>query len=320
MESFNTLLSTELRRIGFGNSDSEDAEQSGAEHHAHAQAQELKLTLGAEWSDIVRTLSPERNENDLTRIVGFGCAIAEFTTGFLVSGVQMKQLVQLGGLCNLIVALYDYYLDHPVTAEKFVVPRSALEDALIENDFCKLQQIADRGTHRERIMCILIQRYLEQLNFFTAHRQDTPLQYRKTFVRLIMQMFDAQNATIEQGTKMNAHLVMRKSAQSVVALGLPVWLIGIRNPPYSYFSHLLWLYRIGDFISWVDDFADFTSDCDKGSPNRLLTDRLFPYERAVLVARNAVNILKYRENLSNCEESIVKTNKLFTYFVYNWLK
>jgi hypothetical protein len=318
MAIFAHVLSAELQRTSFG-----DPAGSRVEHVMWTEAQQstgqLQSSLTEDWSDILLSISPQRTHYDLTRIIGFGAMLTEFSASYLCTEEKKQELVRLGALFNLIAALYDFYLDHPVVGEKLALDRATLLLALRnkQRPATDAKLIMPSATLRERVMMRLIQHYLQRLHALSAH--DVQPQHARTFEKLILQMFDAQNATV-QNNVIPAHLVMRKSALSIVALGFPVWMSGVTNSACTYFSHLRWMYQLGDFISWVDDFADFEQDRDAGLPNRLLSDSLYPYERAQRVAQLGREILTFRENLSIRDERSVLINKLFTKYIYNWLK
>lgn len=316
MTTFAQLLSAELSRHAFGTVLA-SAEDQLVTREAVAHTARLQSALAPYWPDILRSVEPLRTQHDLTRIIGFGSMLTEFSAAFLCGEPKKRDLVQLGALFNLIAALYDYFLDHPLQGETFLLKRETLLQAVRDKDETGLQALAQTGTLRERVIARLILRYLGQLQALTSPQ--TPIQYVQTFRKLILRMFDAQNATV-QNNVIPAHLVMRKSALSIVALGFPVWMSGVTNPACMYFSHLRWMYQVGDFISWVDDFADFEQDRDTGLPNRLLSDPLYPYERAQRVAQLGLKVLKFRENLKVEGENSSEINKLFTKYIYNWLK
>ena len=320
MQSFAALLTSALQRSGFAPDVTADADTDPvATEYAAIQAARLRLESGEDWAMIVQSVAPDRTEADLVRIAGFGSAITEFSTGFLCNQKQREELSALGALFNLIAALYDYFLDHPLHDEPFVLKRETLVQAVRNNNGTGLQSLAHTGTLRERVMAQLILRYLGQLQKLTSPH--TPAHCMQTFGKLIVRMFDAQNATVQNNVTIPAYLAMRKSALSIVALGFPVWLAGVQHPACTYFAHLRWMYSLGDFISWVNDFADFEQDRDAGAVNRLLADTaVYPYERALRVAQLGQQIMKFRENLRVDDKRSALINNLFTKYIYNWLK
>ena len=61
--------------------------------------------------------------------------------------------------------------------------------------------------------------------------------------------------------------LQKKTALPLVALGLPAWLASPKLDEVRFDEHYRWLVRVGKFIRWVDDAADFELDGAAGASN-----------------------------------------------------
>lgn len=218
------------------------------------------------WIEMVAAIGPARQEEDLVRVLGFGNALTSFTCAPFSHHLQVQLIKDLGALCNLIVSLYDYFLDH-AAPRTFTFPEQVLHEALRGN-YSSLQRTAAQGIPAQRIIAGLVLDYFQLLGSVPADANADRI--KKILYKTIWLMFEAENAAAADPAEVNDFYLKRKSALPFVVIGLPGLLLHGQAALSRYPAYLRWLYDLGEFIGWVDDVVDIRRDLQNRQPNRLL--------------------------------------------------
>jgi hypothetical protein len=205
-----------------------------------------------EYGRLLESAGPEleRRAPHAIRLLGFGHVITEFSVAHLgIPGRPNRAVLSLGALSNLIVSLYDGLLDSGQDPER-VLPRSRITGATGESKA------------GDPLLGSLVDLYFARL----AALPHPNTAVHQTLRNAIVRMYDAERAT--SGPLGYTRTVWRrKSALPIVIMGLPVWMTVPLLENRVYRAHLQWLYRLGQFIGWIDDAADQHADRAAGRPN-----------------------------------------------------
>jgi hypothetical protein len=205
-----------------------------------------------EYQSLIEKAGPELEHRALHAIrqLGFGHVITEFAIAHLgIPGKPDRAVLSLGALSNLIVSMYDGLLDSGQDPER-ILPRS------------RITGIAGASKTGDPLLGTLVDLYFARLSAFPNPHAAVYQTLRSAIVR----MYDAERAT--SGPLGYTRTVWRrKSALPIVIMGLPVWMTVPLLEICVYRAHLKWLFRLGQFIGWIDDAADIHADRAAGRPN-----------------------------------------------------
>jgi hypothetical protein len=130
-------------------------------------------------------------------------------------------------------------------------------------------------------------------------------------------MYKAEQLTLNIN-RPSTFVLRRKASLPFVIMALPVWLT-LRTPSWSLFYwHMRWLYRLGDFIGWIDDILDCPADAAAGHPNRVHMDQI--PDPAILthtIARQGKRVVTEWEHRVSAEQA--KSINIFYTVVTSWL-
>jgi hypothetical protein len=275
IREFQSLLRDELTAVGLIPGDCSNSayqllrtevSRRGKIEHANL----VRLVGRRSWNRGVACLGRVAAEEDCVRVLGFGSTLAEFAMAPLgLTGPGLGPAAALGALANLIVSLYDQWLDSGVRPGS-VLPRWHLRGIADGRVWLRHGSLAAALVSPRRIfMARLVDQYFHRLGTL-PYASARPAAHH-LLIRTIQRMYDAESATIsETSTQCRARMLRRKSALPFVVLGLPGWLAVNVRPSISLRSHLGWLYRLGEFIGCIDDAIDLAEDASAGRPNLLL--------------------------------------------------
>ena len=205
-----------------------------------------------EYEGLLEKAGPELEHRvpQAIRLLGFGHVITEFAVAHLgIPGRPNPAVLSLGALYNLIVSTYDGLLDSGQDPER-ILPRS------------RVTGTAGKSKAGDLLLGNLVDLYFARLSALPHPHAAVHQTLRSAIVR----MYDAERAT--SGPLGYTRTVWRrKSALPIVIMGLPVWMTVPLLQNCAYRAHLKWLYRLGQFIGWIDDAADMNADRAAGRPN-----------------------------------------------------
>lgn len=205
------------------------------------------------------------------RILGMGQAL----TGFLIAPLQPDpicylQAIHIGMLSNLIVTLYDAFLDSG-RVQDYPLPPDILAQLTDQNLRYKFVAAQRRESDPRRLMVALITAYFEALGTL-PYAEQRP-QIMTTLIHAIQKMYEGQNrsAKLSYGLldKQGQRALRAKSIYPIMVMGLPAWLTAPEWATSRYRWHLRWMCRLGAFLGWVDDAVDLWLDSRLDQPNQV---------------------------------------------------
>jgi hypothetical protein len=117
---------------------------------------------------------------------------------------------------------------------------------------------------KTQFVSAFIREYFRILGAFSKRRGPVHILLEDTIRRMYKAEMDSNAQAI-----ISRRNWWRKNVLPVIVMGTPVWLAGPAYTSASFRQHLLWLSRVGEFLGWVDDFADYSIDRISGHANRL---------------------------------------------------
>lgn len=269
---FLTLLWEELQQAGLiaDSAQYRNCLAKVAEVGTHEQRRLKKLIQSSHWREANAALGLSYSNEDLIRVLGFGRLLTEVVVSPVTGAFKVTALdkvIELGSLSNLIVTIYDQYLDL-MPGDSAILTRRALERMALGQSSLLSKWMPPRGLAPSRVMFQLITAYFNQLNKLPYALSQPSL--RNFIQRIIISMYDAEMVTVRQCVESpSERMLCRKSALPFVIMGLPIWLAVPEVPGTIFWRHLRWSYSIGEFIGWIDDAVDLEADRATGHPNRV---------------------------------------------------
>lgn len=208
--------------------------------------------------------------------LGTGAVLTEFFTApVALSGEDRAAAAHLGTLANLLVGIYDDFMDEGVSAGDTDLESGPLA-ALVSAYYRQAAALPGAAARPE---------------------------IAGTLRRAIVKMHSAEQATLgAESTEGRMRGWQRKSTLPFVVMGLPAWLMTPEIDASRYFRHLRWLCRCGEFWGWIDDAMDWPQDANIGHPNKVgdaLHTRGLPPERvAAQIAEMGRAVLVEWRNLT----------------------
>lgn len=205
------------------------------------------------------------------RILGMGQAL----TGFLIAPLHpdpmcYAQAVHMGMLSNLIVTLYDAFLDSGRAKDNPLPPDvlAQLTDRNVRHQFVATQR---RESGPRRLSVALITAYLDALETL-PYAEQRP-QIMATLISAIQRMYEGQTHSVKLSygllDKQGRRALRAKSIYPIMVMGLPAWLMAPEVATGRYRWHLRWMCRLGAFLGWVDDTVDLWLDSRLDQPNQV---------------------------------------------------
>lgn len=191
------------------------------------------------------------------RLMGWGARFAYFCSA-PVADTQYDAVLALGGLTNLIIALYDFELDErpgrhtPPFTEEWLASAFVNTESPSSASASRLEQ--------------LVMLYIKNLHAmpYSHTRPHIARLIQKTIVRL----HRIENQTQTQLGEGNRQRVARmRSGYLFMLFGLPIWLAAASIDEDNLCWHMHWLYRLGVFLGWIDDWSDALNDRQTHHPN-----------------------------------------------------
>lgn len=221
---------------------------------------DLSARLGRRtWEKGLRDVSPTPTD-DTTRVLGFGVALTEFLIAPLqLNGGAQDAVVRLGALANLIVTVYDSFVDSGNDAEE-LLPSDWLVAAARGGGRLSARLYAINPS--ARLLARLVRLYFAELYRLPHARRHVHVS--QSVVRAIQRMYEAERATLRS---LDCRTLRQKSALPFVVMAVPGWLARPEAAPAASFRHLLWSWRVGAFFGSVDDVVDLAADASSNRPN-----------------------------------------------------
>jgi hypothetical protein len=190
----------------------------------------------------------------LERILGFG----RLLTAYVAEPTQLddpEPVVRLGVLTNLIVTVYDAWLDSDGSAPA-IHPRT-LHRLGRGGPVTTVQRIRGRlGGGRAALLASLLASY-------DRHVRDLPLVRPERLAELRTALVRLHAAELATGAQPTVGQLRDKSALSIEVLGIPAWSCS-HLPDRTRAAHGAWLRRLGRVIGWLDDVIDVRDDAAMG--------------------------------------------------------
>lgn len=230
---------------------------------------ELQRVVGRRvWRAALDGAARPVSDADVVRIVGMGRLLSEHLLAPLALPSDTRTpLARLGALANLIVALYDNFLDGRGSGTP--LSRSALSADSGKRGLMLFWH-RSLGTVDERLMGRLVELYYRRLQLLTP--PSLAGSARLAFIhRTIRRMYDAEDATRTRSGPPSRAALRRKAALPFVVMGLPGWLVASPGTT-TLFWHVGWLYRVGLFFGAIDDAVDMEADRAASHPNTLTSE------------------------------------------------
>jgi hypothetical protein len=253
-----------------------------------------------EFECLPSTITPPKPLRSLcAHHLGMGASLTEF----LIGGVSpdrdfIAAAASLGGIAHTIFAVFDALLD-----VSHCVPQLFGGDSVLASD--------PEIRSRQQLVIELVNLYFLRLSLFPPDS----LRVRALLDRAIRRLYDA-----ELHSAMPAEVCWktwwRKNALPIIVMGLPAWLSIRPEGKIGFPQHLQWLGRVGEFLGWLDDFADYEQDCALGNANRLrLQDAISMEACARRVAAKGRRVLSFWDS----HNSVSPARDTFRVIVWTWL-
>ena len=208
------------------------------EHEIHQLPQDLR------YGNVLRATC--------MRHLGIGASLTEFLIASLpLSLASRRNIASIGGIAHTIYAVFDSLLD---------VSKCAPELFGEAPDFAEDEELRNK----QQIVVRLVSLYFEKLRSFSSANKEI----QSLTERAIRKLHQAELESAKPGD-ITRHAWWGKNALPIIVMGLPAWLLSTGESNISFTEHMLWLGRVGEFLGWVDDFADYEKDYASGQANRL---------------------------------------------------
>lgn len=242
-----------------------------------SEYERIASIAGEDWETMIADFPSDHPKADMRRILGFGRAL----TAFLVAPVNVPEkrretVLELGATANLLVAIFDEFVDEGTAPETILTTRrlrAAAADSRI------LATLATRvGPQSCRAMARLVRWYFTALRSL-PHADDRThvVDALQTDVR---EMYAAERRTLTDDQTPGANRVA--AVTPFVVMGRPAWLAAPTVERERYREHVDWSRRMGQFVGLVDDAVDQVEDERAGVYNAVATRRASNTDEAVV--------------------------------------
>jgi hypothetical protein len=215
-----------------------------------------------EMAGIPEITNNAASRRQLAGNLGFGSCLTDFlTAGTPALRSQRRSISSLGGIAFGIIGVFDSLLDSGILDSGIEVLPIALNGEAHSADVKCI-------TEREAVNW-LIAEYLQRLRAL-PRTQPGVFGLIETAIK---RMYHAELQSARTPAADSRTVWWRKSVLPIAVMGTPAWLDAAAATPKGFREHLYWLCRVGEFLGWVDDFADFEYDRTSGHMNRVLAMR-----------------------------------------------
>jgi hypothetical protein len=218
------------------------------------------------WANGLRATGRKSIASDAIRILGFGASLTQFLTeGVAMDTPQRAKVVELGAMANLIVSLYDEFVDRGFSPD--ILPKTALGLTMNARGRVLLRMTSWMRSAPSRLSVALVSDYFENLEHLAFARQRPDVW--RALLRIIARMYLAERATVGAARSPGKKQLRRKCALPIVLMGLTAWLTADQADARPSWRHLRWLYGVGLLLGYVDDAVDALEDHQCGRRNLL---------------------------------------------------
>jgi hypothetical protein len=196
--------------------------------------------------------------------LGFGHVLTGFTIAPLsLPEDEQQKVINLGTLCNFIVATYDHLLDQGIAQNRLLARwKIQLMFATAKQPWTAALRLM--GPPESSMFIGLVSSYIHGLySLAYTEKHKSILTY---IPKSIIRVYDAEIETLRVSSLKSCTL-QRKAALPFVIMGLPAWLGRTEVCPELFWWHMRWLYRLGEFFGWIDDLVDLAEDKKAHRPN-----------------------------------------------------
>lgn len=220
----------------------------------------------------VKSMLPHFNDLELTRILGTGYCITDLLMLPINHKTDDTHKIQ-GSFLYMIVVTFDKLTEHNPSNIDLLPSQFFNELALkqivdMQDNKVKRQSVCDNtDSYLFRLLFLL-------LSNFEINRKGLHYSQRLHFYTdLISRMYRLEVDTIKQQSKLNYQDLLRRSTLPIIAMAYPYYLAN-SDTNTKYFTHLLWMYRVGALLGFHDDILDYRSDFENNEANarRFLQD------------------------------------------------
>lgn len=219
------------------------------------------------WMDALAQLGRPFPQPDCERVLGFGAMLTAFMLPpVVIDDGLSRDVCTLGAHANLLVSLFDQVADESPGAALPLSP-AIVESACMGRGRARLAWRSRTGAPVGRLLARLLTDYVSRLDRLPCSARYRGV--RALQAKAIVAMHAAELRTLGPASSVTERVIRRKSALPFVVMGLPAWLAVGRVPAPALRAHLRWMYRVGNFLGWIDDVADVDADRAAGRPNRV---------------------------------------------------
>lgn len=283
-----------------------------------------------QWDAANATLRRPWVSDDPQRILGFGWWMTRFLIAPLRPPAPADAAVaDAGALANLIVALYDQFVDSGRLGPAILSP-TTLESGLHAWPGPDTPAVGPPDPPKD-VLDDLVLRYFELVAAIPRGQLSGVVD--SLLPGAIRRMYDAENRLIEVGKGATdrtsegrlgcSHaLLRRKAALPFVVMGLPGWSASRPRSSIAAAWHLRWMYRVGTFLGWIDDAVDLDDDAAARAPNRvrcaLVAHPAGAAGLAALIASSGVRCLDDWRRYTGDEPQTDVVTAVLGAAVYSW--
>lgn len=232
----------------------------------HVELERVIAIVGRQTlAEGIACLDRPRPKDDIVRVLGFGAALTDYAvTSLRIPDLAREEVLHLGALANLIVTLFDQFVDNGYRRNTVLSP-TILALAMSRPTRIAARLVAAISPAYRRMMVRLVCAYFDGLGKL-PHATARP-ELLALIQRAIARMYRAESRTLEPHLPATVVDLRRKAALPFVVMGLPGWLVVESVPATTIYRHVGWLYRLGAFIGYVDDITDLSADerCERSN-------------------------------------------------------
>lgn len=218
------------------------------------------------WDQFINKNDKKIYDDDTVRILGFGVALTEYLISPLnINDKRHYYLLRLGALTNLIITLFDWFVDSGLKRDK-VLSVNFLKNvsALRIPGFLKFMPLF-KPLYSKVVMKLVI-------HFYTLARGNSFLNLDQVSItkvnNFVFEMYKADEFAQVKNSSKSSLFMSRKAALPFITMGLPGFFVK-KSTKITYFGYLKWLYQVGIFFGYVDDIIDYYEDISNNEPNQI---------------------------------------------------
>ncbi|MHA1916328.1 MAG: hypothetical protein ACW986_06650 [Promethearchaeota archaeon] len=289
----------------------------------------IQILLGkSNFNHVINSLNLKFPNETCIRVLGFGHAITEFLIAplDLADKIKKKEVVRYGALANLIVCIFDHFLDTKQKKSRNILPHWILTIIFTEKYRFFLKIIMKFRSNESKIVIKLMSLYSKfLLQLPSPNRQ---LIVIKEIKKLIYELYKAGIVVSENKIKLRKDLAIKLKRQlPFVIMGITGWAFKPNFSTQNYQWHIDWMYQVGEFFGWIDDAADLLDDTKTRHPNRILARRgTFGGDHnsilqliSKIADQGKLIINEWKKNTLNSEEIPLDVKEILSSCVISWL-